>query len=378
MNIVIMVSDGYPFKFTANNAKGEFIALGLKETGCSVTMIDSMHGTEGVAIVKKGVSPHGIPYVIFPRLGKYTAFLRNIPQVWKVLKENRMINGKNHLLMGMMDYPLFIIVAFMAMLLGYKRSTLFHEWHIGINHSSILWKCEAYLKDKTFGYFLNAIFPISHYLQDKSRKFKRPMMLVPVLARFDRQVDVSVEKTHFAYCGHSAYLLRNRIIIDAFEGVLKQYSDVKLVLVLVGTEKQKADVYNLLMSKNMTYAVNIKSNLSQDELYTIYDSSVGLLIPLDPYSLQDKARFSQKIAEYVASHRPIITNNVGEIPYYFKNNENAVIVPFTVKGYEDGMLLLMHNMYIGDLIGNGGYTIGYHYFNYSKVGQKIMKILEIL
>lgn len=378
MNVVIMVSDGYPFKFTANNTKGEFIALGLKEAGCSVTMIDGMHGSEGITTVKKGISSLGIPYVIFPRIGKYTAFFRNVPQVWKELKTNKMINDKNHLLMGMMDYPLFIIVAFMAMLLGYKRSTLFHEWHIGINHSNILWKCEAYLKDKTFGYFLNAIFPIGHYLQDKAKRFKKPMILVPVLAAFDYRVNISVKKTHFTYCGHAAYLLRNRIVIDAFEGVLKQSSDAKLVLVLVGTEKQKTDVYNLLVSKNMAYAVDIKSDLPQDELYAIYGSSVGLLIPLDPNSLQDEARFSQKIAEYVASRRPIITSSVGEIPYYFRNNENAVIVPFTAKGYEEGMLLLIHDINISNIIGNRGYETGFHYFNYNKVGQQIANVFEIL
>ena len=377
MNVVIMVSDGYPFKYTANNSKGEFIALGLKDCNCSVTIIDTMHGSKGFSSIQKGISPKGIPYVIFPRIGKYYSFLFNIPNVWLILKELKNKNDKNHLLLGMMDYPLFIIVAIMALLLGYKRSTLFHEWHIGINHSNILWKIEAYLKDKTFGYFLNAIFPIGHFLQEKAIKFNKPMLLVPVLARYDRKLN-SVVQNHFTFCGHAVYLLRNRIIIKAFYRVVKKHPNAKLVLVLVGTEFQKKEIHKILEEMNIINSVEIKSNISQEELYSIYDSSLGLLIPLDPNNIQDKARFSQKIAEYVASHRPIITNNVGEIPFYFKNNESAIIVPFTEKGYEEGMLSLINDFSIGNNIGEKGFQVGLKYFNYKTVCKEIESFLNVI
>lgn len=378
MNVVIMVSDGYPFKFTANNSKGEFIALGMKEAGCTVTMIDNMHGSKGILSIQKGVSPHGIPYIIFPRIGKYTAFLCNIPRLWFTLKMLKQRNDKNHLIMGMMDYPLFIIVAFMGMILGYKRSTLFHEWHIGIQHTNFFWKIEAYLKDKTFGYFLNAIFPIGHYLQQKAIKFKRPMLLVPVLASYERKINKTTLKTHFTFCGHAAYLLRNQIIIDAYKSVIKKYPTIKLILILVGTETQKLEVKEMLKHKNIANFVEIKSKLPQHELYSIYDSSIGLLIPLDPSNLQDKARFSQKIAEYAASHRPIITSNVGEISYYFKNNESAVIVPFTTKGYTEGMLSLIEDINKSNIIGENGYHIGVSFFNYKKVGEQIKNFISNL
>lgn len=373
-----MVSDGYPFKFTANNSKGEFIALGLKEAGCTVTMIDNMHGSKGVSSIQQGVSSSGIPYVIFPRIGKYTAFLRNIPRVWSILKTLKHKNDKNHLLMGMMDYPLFIIVALMGMTLGYKRSTLFHEWHIGIKQTNYFWKIEAYIKDKTFGYFLNAIFPIGHYLQQKALRFKKPMLLVPVLASFERQVNYHTPKNYFTFCGHATYLLRNQIIINAFGEVVKKYPTIKLKLILVGTETQKAEVQKILENKGISNSVQIKSKLPQNELYSIYDSSLGLLIPLNPDNLQDKARFSQKIAEYTTSHRPIITSNVGEIPYYFKNNESAIIVPFTTEGYVNGMSSLIENINNSNMIGENGYQVGISHFNYKTVGKQIKDFISNL
>lgn len=378
MNVVIMVSDGYPFKFTANNTKGEYIALGIKEAGCTVTMIDSMHGSNGISSIQYGTSSKGIPYVIYPRKGRYTSFIHNIPLVWNTLKRLRKGKSKNHLIMGMMDYPLYLIVVIMAILLQYKRSTLFHEWHIGIKHTNLLWKIEAYLKDKTFGYFLNAIFPIGHFLKEKATRFKKPTLLIPVLASFERNININIKKDHFTFCGHSTYLIRNKIIIDAFASVIKKHSNAKLLLVLVGTNSQKIEVENILKSKNLTKYVEIRTNLPQEELYSLYDSSIGLLIPLNPNSLQDKARFSQKIAEYVASHRPIITSNVGEIPYYFKNNENAIIVPFTTEGYEEGMLKLIENSNLCDIIGENGYKVGLKYFDYKVVGRQIKNFISQL
>lgn len=40
--------------------------------------------------------------------------------------------------------------------------------------------------------------------------------------------------------------------------------------------------------------VIFKHQIPYEELMDIYKSSLGLLIPLDPDSVQDKARFSQK------------------------------------------------------------------------------------
>ena len=46
----------------------------------------------------------------------------------------------------------------------------------------------------------------------------------------------------------------------------------------------------------------------------------------DEKSLQDRARFSQKIAEYLMAQRPIITVDTGDIPYYFTHGKNAYIL----------------------------------------------------
>ena len=53
----------------------------------------------------------------------------------------------------------------------------------------------------------------------------------------------------------------------------------------------------------------------------MYKNATAHLIPLSN-SIQDTARFPNKISEYLASAKPIITTDVGEIKHYFKDMDN--------------------------------------------------------
>lgn len=375
MNVVIMVSDGYPHQFSANNAKGEYIARGLKANGCRVAMLDGIFGTKGYSVPEFGVSDNGIDYCIIPRIGKYKALFYAIPHVWKYLKNRKVKDEDNHLIMGLFQYPFFFIVWAMAIMLGYKRSVLFHEWHGCLKHNR-LWRWEGYLRDMTFGYFVNTIFPISHYLQEKSYHFHRRMMLLPILAAFDREPQKSSQKEHFTYCCGAPYLLRNTMVLDAFCKFHKEQKKERLQLVVSGNAKQLQDVKLLVDSYLLGESVEIRSQISQDELFRIYDESIALLIPMDPDSLQDKARFSQKIAEYVATGRPIVTSSVGEIPFYFVHRESAMIVPFTADDYYNAMKELAMNSDIADNIGICGRSVGLKNFDYITVASKMIPYLR--
>lgn len=268
----------------------------------------------------------------------------------------------------------------MAWLQGYTRSSLFHEWHISFGNKTKKWYSEAWLKDKTFGYLLNGIFPIGHFLKDRTIRFGKPVMLVPVMGEYNRKPKSYNNKKSFTYCCGAAYLLRNRLVLDAFKMLIsdKKFSHITLVLVLIGKSNELDDVHNLAIDMGISDNMIIKNQISQAELYDTFDSSIGLIIPLNPDNLQDIARFSQKIAEYVASKRPIITSNVGEIPYYFKDNESAKIVPFSVEGYFSGMKTLAENHILADEIGAGGYVVGCEKFDYEKVGKKMKTFIESL
>lgn len=378
VNVILLVGEGYPRRFSANNTKAEFIALGLKEAGCSVSIMDSEMGTKGYNTIEEGVSDTGIPYVIMPRKGKITVPLKNLPVLYKKLKEFHKPGEINHIIMGIGKVPFNFIDVALYKSIGYSVSTLFHEWHITIAHG-LFEKINAHLTDKYLGYALDAIFPISRYLWDKSTRFKKPLYMLPILADYSHDYSNIPVGNHFTYCCAAEYLIRNTMLLDAFQSLLLESNiDVSLVLVLNGNDFWLDSAKKLVNTYKFGDSVKILTKLPQNELFTLYASSIALLIPLDPHNLQDKARFSQKIAEYISTQRPIITSNAGEIPYYFKDNESAVIVPFSVAGYKDGMFSIIKNSPLADRIGNEGYKVGIDSFDFRCVGVEIKQFIEEL
>ena len=375
MNIVLITSEGYPFKFSAGNSKTEFIARGLKENGCRVVIVDTALGTKGQMNMQEGISPNGINYYILPRKNKWTVIFENLSRIWRILKKEK-LDKDNYVVLGMTFYPAFVLTSVLSAILGYKRTALFHEWHISFKWRNAIYKVEAWLKDKTFGYFLNGIFPISHFLQSKSIQFHKPMLILPILSAYNRNTSQCYERTHFTFCGHVEYLLRNDIILKAFATVHQTNSKIKLILILVGPQKQFEIFKQVLHKFAIEETVIIKKQIPQDELYKIYDESIGLLIPLDPNNIRDEARFSQKIAEYIGSKRPIITNPVGEIPHYFTNKKSAVITNYSEISFAEAMLYLINNPNEADRIGLEGFVTGKKFFDFNANGEKIMNFLS--
>lgn len=368
-----MTGEGYPHLFSANNSKSEFIARGLKECGCSVSIVDGAFGTKGLVNETSGTSNNGINYHTFCRKGRLKSFFLNLPKLWHVLKKEHRKDEINHIIIGMDRVPFLYIYFFMAWILGYSRSCLFHEWHIGFKNTSYLAKIEAQIRDKTFGYFLNSIYPIGHFLQEKCNRFHKPTMLIPVLAEYNDSSNSYNVSNHFAYCCAGEYLIRNTLILDSFKKLLEdtKYRSTQLILILQGNERVLEKAANLVKSYGLEENIVIKSKLPRRTLDNIFATAIGLLIPLDPGSLQDKARFSQKIAEYVATKRPIITSDVGEIPFYFNNKENAIIAPYNIEGYREAMRFLIENKDVANSIGINGFNVGKKFFDYRVCGEKL-------
>jgi len=378
MNVILMTGEGYPHLFSANNSKSEFIARGLKECGCSVTIIDGAFGAKGIEKEISGVSDSGIKFHILPRKGRYTSFFQNLPKLWKILKDSHDKEGKNHIIIGMSKVPFLYVYFFMAWVLGYSRSCLFHEWHVGFENLGLISKIEAYVRDYSFGFFVNAIFPISHFLQGKCNKFNKKMMLVPVLADYSMNLRQEHSYDHFTYCCAGEYLLRNTLVLDAFKEFLKksQLSNIKLTLVLQGNDCVLSNTKKLIDSYHLGQHIVVMNKVPRLILNEIFESSIGLLIPLDPNSLQDKARFSQKIAEYVAMGRPIITTEYGEIPFYFKDKNSAIFASYDAQGFCDAMIFLAENPIQATRIGECGFQVGLSQFDYRTCGKNLHKFME--
>lgn len=362
MNFIFLdSSNNYPFKYSAGNTKIEFMARSLIKMGDSVCVFNSRSGYEKVNII--GRTDDNVDYILYKK-GGCIQYLKNILFQCKLIRQRKR-KDNNYAVLASTSFFLMLFDIIYCRLCGYRVLFLLHELRTTIRtNKSFLEYLDCWLQDHVIGFFANAILPISHYLWDFSTKFHKPRMMVPILSDFINQ-NYSItthEEKYFAYCGSIEYLDIIEIIISALKETHDQ--SLKLIMILYGSHKKITNLKAKYQDKQIYFLQDVPT----EKLSEIYSKSLALVIPLNPKSLQDKIRFSQKIAEYLSSGRPIITINYGEILYYFRNMENAFVLDnFNSESLSQTMLFARDNPQITSRIGEEGYKLGMNYFNSQKV-----------
>lgn len=369
------VTSNYPHQFTAGNTKMEYMALGFKELGASVTAINSISSCTKDNCDEIGISEKGIEYTTFSSHKTFKG-IYNIKQTYKLLKAKK-AEGNNAVIMATSRTHKMLIDIFIAKLAGYKTLFLFHEWRSALKMHSIFHKVDAWLKDHFVIRFFDAYLPISHFLLEECNKVskRKKKLIVPILADYDNEPVKYAVKPQFSYCCGVWYMIRNTLLLDAMDKLVKDYSNAEMVLILSGNEKDIALFKESIKKRPCANNIKIRTKVPFNELNEIYSTSLGLIIPLDPESVADIARFSQKVAEYVATGRPIITNAVGEIPYYFKDNVSACFAHYSADGFYHSMKMLLENTQKADEIGYNGFLVGRYNFDFRKVSADINQLM---
>lgn len=367
-NIVFLeVSTDYPCSFNAGNTKMELMARGIIEAGGSVVAINNWASTTQSQDDIEGVSSEGIQYVTFDSKVRFRS-ISNFKKTYGILKKNKKKDQKNAVILSTSRsyYMLLDIIA--AKLNGYRTLFLFHEWRGALKMHSIFHKIDAWIKDHIIIRLFDAYLPISHYLLEKCNKVsnKKKKLIVPVLADFSKKTQQDNIKERFTYCCGIWFIMRHPMLLDAMDLLVEKHRNSELVLILSGNEKDIELFKENIKTRKCANNITIRTRVPFDELNDIYSSSLGLIIPLEPDSIADTARFSQKIAEYIATRRPIITNAVGEIPYYFKDKESAYITEYSAEGFYKVMDEIIREQDKAAQIGYKGFEVGQNYFDYKK------------
>lgn len=376
--IFLDVTSNYPHRFTAGNTKMEYMALGLKELGASITVINSISSNTKEDKDETGISEKGIEYITFNSHKRFK-FFYNIKQTYKLLKSKK-VNGHNAVIMATSRTNKMLIDILIAKIVGYKTLFLFHEWRSALKMHSLFHRIDAWLKDHFVIRFFDAYLPISHFLLEKCNNVskRKKKLIVPILADYDNEPVKYTIKPQFSYCCGVWYMMRNTLLLDAMDKLVNDYSNAEMVLILSGNEKDITLFKESIKERPCASNIKIMTKVPFNELNEIYSTSLGLIIPLDPESVADIARFSQKVAEYVATGRPIITNAVGEIPYYFKDNVSACFAHYSAEGFYNSMKMLLNDTQKADEIGYNGFMIGRKFFDFRKVGIELNKLLKTM
>lgn len=378
MNIVFLkTTASYGHLFNATNKKTQLLAKGLTACGDRVTIHNGIEGIIGITEEERYDEAGTGNVISYPhRKIRILEPIANYNKLRRDLKSIYVPGEKNLIILLSPYYHIYLEYQLIARTLGYKIAVISHEWLPTLNHPTILHRALRKIYSKLFGYGVDAILPISDYIIEKVSHFDKPILKTPVLGEFPPIDSIGNHSSGFVYCGSIDYERAFMTLVDAYEIYVSKNKDpYPLTLVLSGRQDRIAETRSKISKQNHG-KINIVSGISYTELYNLYKAAVALLLPLDPENIQDRARFSQKIAEYVATGTPMITNPVGEICNYFSDRKSAIINQFSPEGFAESMEWIATHTDEGIRIGREGWNIGNREFNYLTFGERLHSFLE--
>ena len=167
------------------------------------------------------------------------------------------------------------------------------------------------------------------------------------------------------FAGSPEYTQTISFIFSAMQYVWDEIPDCRLAI--SGYKNSELEIKRLYNSQHISWEDHMEflGYMPRDELLEYYTRSSALLIPLFD-DIRSQARFPTKIGEYLASGRPIITTAVGEMPFYFKDGQNAFMCePGDPRTFAQKILEALQNPELADQVGRQGYKTAHNVFHYA-------------
>jgi len=259
----------------------------------------------------------------------------------------------------------------LSRLFSFKLTIQYVEYRSSIpSRKKLLLRLNDYLFDNYCFFYIDGIIVISEFLKERSlaKNKKLPFIKVSAVTDFN---DFLIEPTkdhtdYLMYCGTIDYLPVIDLVMDLFERLKdnKVYTG-NLMLVIGGNNAANFDTLdNRIKTSKFSSNIILKRNVAHKTIPALYLGADLLLIPLRK-TLQDIARFPQKISEYTASKKAILSTNVGDVGHYFKSGDSAILADeYSVDSYYDTVSKYLRSKEEMLRIGENGYQVGMKNFNY--------------
>lgn len=372
---VVIWSEGFPFKQNASNEKNSLIAKALIHAGYEVYITSK--GSYGKNIKNEG-TVNQIHYKCFSRNKVKLSIFKYLYAVLLEIRFLLSLTRKFHRVYLFGSYTSLIIYFFYSAFCEISKIRLvlnIMEWHINAHEKlSRLKRINSYFFDR-FAFQLSAgTIAISDLIITNLKSFSNnsKYLFIPALTDVSKIDDIKrsdAAKFKYAlYCGGIGYINVIETIIDA---VRELGNDIHLVLVLHGKNSQLERVKLYISNIHLSDKIHIVSDLSYSDLINFYKNAFVLLVPLRD-TIQDKARYPQKIAEYAACGRPIISNDVGQVGKDFSHKTdiyfaNSYISTDLAKGIHE----IFKNENLAKEIGKNARLKAEQYFDYLNYSVKL-------
>lgn len=304
---------------------------------------------------------------------KLTSYIYELKCIWKINREKKI----DWLNIYTQYFGIFLMYCIFSKV--FKIQTVLHyvEFRSKFSHRSFLFRFNDYLFDKFAILLCDRIIPISTTLNNhvKSLNPNVKTLIVPPVCDFKYFASINPEASdskYFVFCSSITY---EEVILFVIKSFLKiRHTNFGLHLVING--KIENHTINQLIEANED-RIFLFSNLKYEDLIAKYKGSLAALVPLRN-TIQDCARFPQKICEFLASNRPIITTAYGEINHYFTDKVNAIIAQeYSIEGYSEQLEWAITHETELYIISKNSYITGCNHFDIDSYSIKMNEFLTV-
>lgn len=231
---------------------------------------------------------------------------------------------------------------------------------------------------------VDGLFVISTFLRDyfvKNGINENKVTIVNSIVdttRFDG-LEKQPSEPYFAYCGNGNNK-KDKVdeLIKVFARVAARHEDIKFYI--VGPTKQvykdETDNVQLVQELGLDERVIFTGVKPASEVPQLLVNAKALFLTR-PNTLQNRAGFSTKLGEYLASGNPVVAAGVGDIPLYLKNKDNAFVYkPGDYDAVEDAMEFILTHPEEAQVVGQRGKEVAYQHLNALIETKKLIKAFE--
>ena len=392
MNLVFVSREQYPNGGAATNRHIAY-AKGLIELGHEVTFILVIEQTSG----NREFIFEGIRFICAIKSDdnyvKYHKIKKAIFSIIRLIKELQIAN----------DIHKSKKIDALILLTPLNRDLLSFIWlaksiKVKVLHERteypVVFKRNDKIKLNVYLYIVlrnvNGIYVINHALKDYLKKYvnvRTPIEIINMIVdpkRFQTEkVGPSFKQPYIAYCG----TLNDEkdgvdILVKAYANALnegKLSADIKLLLI----GDYENDIFRLKLEKV------IKSNdcqnnilftglMKRDEVPSILNAASALVLAR-PRNKQAEGGFPTKLGEYLATGKPVIITETGEINLFLKDGFNAFLAkPGDIDNFSEKIVEVFSDYNRALEIGSAGRKLVENEFNYYKQAEKLAKFIASL
>ena len=226
---------------------------------------------------------------------------------------------------------------------------------------------------------------ISHYLENwmkeltKGTGFKVFHLPITVdLSYFEQRADPNNDIPVIFYGGSFANKDGLPLLFKAIGQLKRRKTEVRLILTGKGSKRDMDAIFAALEASNISDWVDYKGFLPNDEYYALLNRCDIFCMTRINSSFAN-AGFPFKLGEFLATGKPVIATDVGNVSQYLQHKKNALVIPpETVDQLADAMEMLIKDPVLGKKIGKAGRSTAEEHFDTKQKSEELRQILSEL